>query len=58
MTRNCTVIRYNKNLQQTDAKLVEFLERFNHINLSDKSQWANTSFVFTGSFTTCCNFRA
>jgi succinate dehydrogenase / fumarate reductase flavoprotein subunit len=47
MTRNCTVIRYNKNLQQTDAKLVEFLERFNHINLSDKSQWANTSFVFT-----------
>ncbi|HSK42608.1 MAG TPA: succinate dehydrogenase flavoprotein subunit [Candidatus Binatia bacterium] len=47
MTRNCTVIRYNKNLQQTDAKLVEFLERFNHINLSDKSQWANTSFIFT-----------
>jgi len=47
ITRNCTVIRYNKNLQQTDAKLVEFLERFNHINLSDKSQWANTSFVFT-----------
>jgi succinate dehydrogenase / fumarate reductase flavoprotein subunit len=47
MTRNCTVIRYNKNLQQTDAKLVEFLERFNNINLSDKSQWANTSFVFT-----------
>ena len=47
MTRNCTVIRYNKNLQQTDAKLVEFLERFNNINLSDKSQWANTSFAFT-----------
>jgi succinate dehydrogenase / fumarate reductase, flavoprotein subunit len=47
MTRNCTVIRYNKNLQQADAKLVEFLERFNNINLSDKSQWANTSFIFT-----------
>jgi succinate dehydrogenase / fumarate reductase flavoprotein subunit len=47
MTRNCTVIRYNKNLQQTDAKIVELLERFNHINLSDKSQWANTSFIFT-----------
>ena len=47
MTRNCTVIRYNKNLQQTDAKLVELLERFNRINLSDKSQWANTSFAFT-----------
>ena len=47
MTRNCTVIRYNKNLQQTDARLVELLERFSHINLNDKSQWANTSFVFT-----------
>ena len=47
MTRNCTVIRYNKNLKETDAKVVEMLERFNHINLSDKSMWANTSFAFT-----------
>jgi succinate dehydrogenase / fumarate reductase flavoprotein subunit len=47
MTENCTVIRYNKNLQQTDQKLVELLERYQHINLSDKSMWANTSFIFT-----------
>src|SRR5262252_3979336 len=47
MTKNCTVIRYNKNLGDTDAKLVELLERFGNINLSDKSQWANTSFAFT-----------
>ncbi|HEY6309161.1 MAG TPA: succinate dehydrogenase flavoprotein subunit [Candidatus Angelobacter sp.] len=47
MTRNCTVLRYNKALQNTDAKLLELLERFNRINLSDKSQWANTSFAFT-----------
>ena len=47
MTVNCTVIRYNKTLQQTDAQLVELLQRFQHINLSDRSQWANTSFVFT-----------
>ena len=47
MTKDCTVIRYNNNLQQTDAKLVEFLERFQRINLSDKSMWANTSFAFT-----------
>src|SRR5262244_1398930 len=47
MTRNCTVIRYNKNLKETDAKLVELLERFHRINLSDKSMWANTSFAFT-----------
>src|SRR5512140_1979084 len=46
MTRNCTVIRYNKNLEQTDAKLVELLERYRKVNLSDKSKWANSTFVF------------
>jgi succinate dehydrogenase flavoprotein subunit len=46
MTKECTVIRYNKNLQQTDGKLVGLLERFRRINLSDRSQWANTSIVF------------
>ena len=47
MTKDCTVIRHNKNLVETDAKLVELLERFQLINLSDRSQWANTSIVFT-----------
>ena len=47
MTKDCTVIRHNKNLQQTDAKLVELLERFKNVNLSDRSMWANTSFAFT-----------
>ncbi|HEX4425002.1 MAG TPA: succinate dehydrogenase flavoprotein subunit [Terriglobales bacterium] len=47
MTKDCTVIRYNKNLKATDSKLVELLERFQHVNLSDKSQWANTSVIFT-----------
>src|SRR5579872_5630884 len=47
MTENCTVIRYNKNLQDTDAKLVELLHRFRRVNLSDRTQWANTSVVFT-----------
>ena len=46
MTANCTVIRYNKNLKETDAKLCEMLERFRRINLSDRSEWANTSIVF------------
>ncbi|HET7186329.1 MAG TPA: succinate dehydrogenase flavoprotein subunit [Terriglobales bacterium] len=46
MTRNCTVIRYNKNLQETDTKLVELLERFRKVNLSDKTQWANSTFAF------------
>jgi succinate dehydrogenase / fumarate reductase, flavoprotein subunit len=47
MSKNVTVTRYNKNLQETDAKLVELLERYRNINLSDKTVWANTSFAFT-----------
>jgi len=46
MTKNCTVIRYNKPLQETDAKLCELLERWNHVNLSDKSMWTNSTFAF------------
>src|SRR5256885_82003 len=46
MTKNCTVIRYNNALKDTDAKIVELLERFQKINLSDKTQWANTSVIF------------
>jgi succinate dehydrogenase / fumarate reductase flavoprotein subunit len=47
MTKNVTVIRYNKNLRETDGKLVELLERFRKINLSDRTQWANTTIAFT-----------
>jgi succinate dehydrogenase / fumarate reductase, flavoprotein subunit len=47
MTKECTVIRSNKNLDQADAKIVELLERIRHVNLSDRSMWANTSFAFT-----------
>jgi succinate dehydrogenase / fumarate reductase, flavoprotein subunit len=46
MTKNCTVIRYNKNLTDTDAELCKLLERFRHTNLSDRTQWANTSVIF------------
>jgi succinate dehydrogenase / fumarate reductase flavoprotein subunit len=47
MTEHATVIRYNKDLKETDEKIVELLDRYQHIDLSDKSQWANTSFAFT-----------
>src|SRR5436305_8233831 len=47
MTEHATVIRYNKGLKQADEKIVQLLERYDNINLSDKSQWANTSFAFT-----------
>jgi succinate dehydrogenase / fumarate reductase flavoprotein subunit len=47
MTQNCTVLRYNKNLKATDAKLVELLERYQNVNLSDRLEWANTTIAFT-----------
>src|ERR1700755_1253035 len=47
MTQHATIIRYNKGLDEADAKLVELLDRYRNVNLSDKSQWANTSFAFT-----------
>jgi len=46
MTKHATVIRYNKGLKEADAKILELLERYNRVNLSDRSQWANTSFAF------------
>ena len=48
MSRNVTVTRYNDKLQETDAKLVELLERYRNVNLNDKSMWSNQSFLFTG----------
>src|SRR5665213_853050 len=47
MTEHVTVIRYNKGLQKADDKIVELLERYKRVNLSDRSQWANTSFAST-----------
>ncbi len=47
MTKHATIVRYNAGLDEADAKIVELLERYRNINLSDKSQWANTSFAFT-----------
>jgi succinate dehydrogenase / fumarate reductase flavoprotein subunit len=47
MSRNVTVRRFNDKLQETDAKLVELLERYRNVNLGDKSMWSNQSFLFT-----------
>jgi succinate dehydrogenase / fumarate reductase flavoprotein subunit len=47
MSRNVTVTRYNDKLQETDVKLLEFLERYGNVNLNDKSMWSNQSFLFT-----------
>jgi succinate dehydrogenase / fumarate reductase flavoprotein subunit len=47
MTKHATIIRYNAGLEEADDKIVELLDRYKNVNLSDKSQWANTSFAFT-----------
>jgi succinate dehydrogenase / fumarate reductase flavoprotein subunit len=47
MTKHATIVRYNAGLEEADAKIVELLDRYRNVNLSDKSQWANTSFAFT-----------
>ena len=49
MTKHATIIRYNAGLAEADAKIVELLARYRNLNLSDKSQWANTSFAFAPS---------
>jgi succinate dehydrogenase / fumarate reductase flavoprotein subunit len=46
MTQHVTVSRYNSGLKKAEEKVVELLERYKNVNLSDKSQWANTSFAF------------
>src|SRR5471032_918875 len=47
MTKNATIIRYNAGLDEADTKVQELLARYKNVNLSDKSQWANTSLAFT-----------
>ncbi len=46
MTEHVTVVRDNKNLERTDAKLQELLERYKRINLSDRTQWSNQTLNF------------
>jgi succinate dehydrogenase / fumarate reductase, flavoprotein subunit len=46
MTENVTVIRYNANLRKTLVKIDELAERFTHINLQDRTQWANQTLNF------------
>jgi succinate dehydrogenase / fumarate reductase flavoprotein subunit len=40
MTDNVTVIRYNDRLQQTENRLRELLERYQHISINDSNLWA------------------
>jgi len=46
MTEHVTVVRHNKALEATDAKLQEFAERFRKVNLSDRTAWSNQTLNF------------
>jgi succinate dehydrogenase / fumarate reductase flavoprotein subunit len=40
MTDNVTVVRYNDRLQATDEKLLELIDRYQHISINDSNMWA------------------
>ena len=40
MTDNVTVVRYNDRLKATDEKLLELMDRFQHISINDSNLWA------------------
>lgn len=50
MTRYVTVKRDNRDLQRTLEKLKELRERYQHISLDDRSQFANQTYIFANEF--------
>ena len=47
MTKNVTVVRYNDQLQATDDKILELMERYEKININDTAKWSNQGAAFT-----------
>jgi succinate dehydrogenase / fumarate reductase flavoprotein subunit len=47
MTNNVTVVRYNDKLKDTDNKIVELMERYKKINITDTARWSNQGVAFT-----------
>jgi succinate dehydrogenase / fumarate reductase flavoprotein subunit len=50
MTKECTIVRYNKGLQDCDQKLMELRERLNKVDISDTSKTVNSTILFTLQF--------
>jgi succinate dehydrogenase / fumarate reductase flavoprotein subunit len=46
MTKNVTVVRYNKALQETDHKLIELEDRWSRIGVNDHGRWMNQEVSF------------
>ena len=49
MTEHATVIRYNKSLKQADEKIVELLDRYKNVNLSDRANGRTRALRLRGS---------
>ncbi|WP_166240534.1 succinate dehydrogenase flavoprotein subunit [Paenibacillus turpanensis] len=47
MIDNMTVVRYNKKLEETIAKIKELKERYQKINITDTARWSNQGVPFT-----------
>ncbi len=47
MTRNVTVVRYNKKLEETDTKIQELIERWFRIGVKDRGEWGNQCVHYT-----------
>lgn len=47
MTNNMTVVRYNKKLEETIAKIKELKGRYSNININDTARWNNAGVAFT-----------
>ncbi|GAA4856276.1 succinate dehydrogenase flavoprotein subunit [Paenibacillus vulneris] len=47
MTNNMTVVRYNKKLEETIAKINELKERYRNISMTDTARWNNQGLAFT-----------
>ena len=50
MTCNVTVKRDNRDLQETLQAIKEIRERYHHISLDDRSQFANQTYAFANQF--------
>ncbi len=46
MYRNATIVRVNKDLEETDVKLQEFQERWNDINITDFGGYSNQTIMY------------
>ena len=46
MYKNATIVRINKNLEETDIKLQEFQERWHNINITDCGGYANQTIMY------------